>query len=359
MWMAVCDDEQGFVIKIRNDTVRIAFAQIEYVEVINKTVFFHLADSTVWEVNAALANFERKLLARPEFLKIHRSYLVNLRYVQAVSGESVRTSNGNIIPVARQRRSQVQEAYMRFLLPREKEPAKGHEKAERADGPWHILLVDDEPQERALWADILRSHGCTVRLVANGEEACAHAADESYDCVLLDVMLSGEDGFSLCDKLRRLGRAPVIFLSCLTEINKQVKGFAAGGVDYITKDTPAELFWAKVEARIRQERSDITRFRYGPLLLDLSERKAFIDEKDLRLPPVEFDLLQLLTERAGHIFTPEELFKAVWGRAPQDGGQIAQTHMSRLRRKLEKAWAGHHFIETIWGEGYRFVFPER
>lgn len=360
MWIAICDEnERGFVIKNRDGAVRIVFAQLEYVEVINKIVFFHLADGTVQEMTAALVNFEERLLARPEFLKVHRSYLVNLNYVQAVSGGSIVTNNGNKIPVARQRRSQVQEAYLHFLLHRRDEPVETFEKAERGENPWRILLVDDEPAERTRWADILRSHGCTVQLAASAEEGCSQAADGPYDCVLLDVMLAGEDGFLLCGKLRRLTQAPVIFLSSFTETEKQVKGFAAGGVDYITKDTPSELFWAKVETRIRQVASGRTQFRYGPLLMDLSGKKAFIEDRELGLTSIEFDLLWQLSEQAGHIFTPEELFKAIWGRQPWDGGQMVQKHMSYLRQKLEKAWGEHRFIETVWGKGYRFVLPER
>lgn len=356
MWITVYDDsDQGIVIKNRNGIVRISFSQIEYIEVINKIVFFYLADKTVQKIAAALGSFEEKFLSRMEFLKVHRSYLVNLSYVQAVSGETIVTKNGNTIPVARQRRSQVQKAYTNYLLREGKKSVTMQKKEEHVERPWRILLVDDEPADRTLWADILRSHGCIVQLAANGEEAYRRMAEELFDCVLLDVMLSEEDGFLLCKRLHRLVQVPVIFLSCLTETEKQVKGFAVGGVDYITKNTPAELFWAKVETRIRQVLCDRTQFRYGPLLLDLSGRKVYIEEKELYLTPIEFDLLWRLSEQAEYIFTPEELFKIIWGTQPWDGGQMVQAHMSHLRRKLDKAWEGHHFIETVWGKGYRFV----
>ena len=94
--------------------------------------------------------------------------------------------------------------------------------------------------------------------------------EESWDCVLLDVMIPGEDGFSICGKLKELTAVPVIFLSCVTEADRQLEGFTVGGIDYITKDTPAGLFWAKVETRIKSALSDRTRFRYGVLLIDLS-----------------------------------------------------------------------------------------
>lgn len=357
-------EEQGFVLKNRKGVVRVSFAELEYVEVINKTVSFHLADGTIHEAAAALADIEHKLLARPEFLKPHRSYLVNLSYVQAIGANCIVTKRGNSIPVSRQRRSHVQDAYMHFLLragtkgaASDTQTASSLEGKEPSNGPWRILLVDDDPVERTFWADIIRRHGCVVQPAENGEEALRLAADESYDCVLLDVMIPGEDGFSICERIRRLMRAPVIFLSCLTEWDKQLEGFAAGGIDYITKDTPADLFWAKVETRIRLAVSERTQCCFGPLLLDLTEHRALLDGADLYLTPIEFDILWRLSEQTEHIFTPEEIFAMIWSGQPWDGGKTVQIHMSRLRRKLEKAWTGHCFIETVWGQGYRFV-PE-
>lgn len=357
--------EQGFVLKNREGVAGISFARLEYVEVINKTVAFHMADGVIYEAAAALADFEETLLSRPEFLKIHRSYIINLGYVQTIAGNCMVTKNGYKIPVSRQRRNQVRNAYIHFLQQMEQsgsvsggQESTSFEKPERPGGPWRILLVDDDPDDRTIWADILRQHGCMVQQAENGGEALKLAAAEHYDCVLLDVMIPGEDGFSICERLRGLANIPVIFLSCFTETDRQVKGFAAGGIDYITKNTPAELFWAKVETRIKLAMSDRTQFCYGALLIDLAARRVLIKEKELILTPVEFDMLQHLAEQAGHIMTPEELFPMVWSGQPWDGGQLVQTHMSRLRRKLEKAYDKHCFIETVWGQGYRFV-PER
>lgn len=362
--MAIHDDnEQGFVLKVRNRVFRILFAGLEYVEVINKTVFFHLADNAVREVTAALADFEEKILARPEFLKPHRSYIINLNHVESVGSNFIVMKSGHNIPLSRQRRNQVQEAYMRFcnqegtaVAALREQTTAISDKPKRPQGPWRILLVDDDQAERNYWADVLQSHGCIVHLAGSGGEALAFAADGFYDCVLLDVMIPGEDGFSICRRLReRMTYAPIIFLSCLTEAEKQLEGFAVGGIDYITKDTPAELFWAKVETRIRLTVSGRTQFYYGPLVLDLTERKALMDGKELLLSSAEFDILCRISEHVGRIFTPEEIFGMVWGGQPWDGGQIVQAHMSHLRRKLEKAWEEHQFIETVWGKGYRFV----
>lgn len=362
MQRTACDAEWGLVLKNRESIVRVAFENLEYVEVINKTVSFHLTDGAIREVTAALADFEEKLLARSEFLKIHRSYIVNLTYVEAIDASCIVTKNGHNIPLSRLRRSQVQGAYVNFLNHTGTEASLSDtqletdfEKTEHVDGSWRILLVDDEPQQRTFWADILRAHGCIVLLAGNGGDALKLAEAQQCDCVLLDVMLSGEDGFSICEQLHKRTAAPIIFLSCVTESDKQVEGFAVGGIDYITKDTSAELFWAKVETRIRLARSERKVFSSDVLSVDLTGRRVTVDGKELFLTTVEFDILWRLMERAGHVFTLEEIFQMIWCGQPWDGGQTVQMQMSRLRRKLEKAWDRHHFIETVWGQGYRFV----
>lgn len=355
-------EEQGFVLKNREGIVRLSFAEIEFVEVINKKVSFHLTDGVIREVTAALADLEGELLNRKEFVKTHRSYVVNLSSVLSIGTNCAVTKGGHSIPVSRRLRSQVENAYMSFLSGAEtsaslsdEQEALSLQRQKRNDGLWKILFVDDDSVEQDFWAGILRRHGCVVHLAESGGDALKLAEGETYDCILLDVMIPGEDSFALCGKLRGLTHAPVIFLSCVTDPDRQVEGFLAGGIDYITKDTPVDLFWAKVEARIKLASSDRTQCRYGPLLLDLTGRRALIDEEELLLTPIEFDILWRMSEHSDHVFTPEEIFDMVWGGQPWDGGKMVQVHMSRLRRKLEKARGEHHFIETVWGQGYRFV----
>lgn len=356
-------DEQGFVVRNREGIVRIDFSRLEYVEVINKTVFFHLTDGVIHEVNGSLTDFEERFLDRTDFIKTHRSYLVNLGYIQAMDANFVVTKNGHRIPVSRPRRKQVRDTYMHFLhharttvSVSDAYKADGMtEKKENTEGSWQILLVDDDSMERAFWMDILQDHGCVVRSAQNGQEALRLLGENSYDCVLLDVMIPGEDGFSICKKIHKLADVPIIFLSSLTEVDSQMKGFTAGGIDYITKDTPASLFWAKVETRIKLTGSGRTQLCYGPLLLDLAQRRVLINGEELDLTPVEFNILWYISEQTEHVYTPEEIFDRIWGGQLWDGGQTVQTHMSRLRRKLEKACNEHHFIESVWGQGYRFV----
>ncbi len=357
-------DEEGLILRNQKRVVRFTFAEIEYVEVINKTVFFHLENGAVREVVSALAVFEKELLARPEFLKTHRSYLVNLKYIKGMDADFAVTKRGNNVPISRKRRNQAHNAYTQFWHQSDHINIPSV-RSRKPSGPWQILLVDDSAADRAFWADILCRHGCRVRVAENGKKALMLAAAESFDCVLLDVMIPGEDGFVICEQIRKQQNVPVIFLSCHTESDRQVEGFAAGGIDYITKDTPEELFWAKVGTRIKLASSRDAHIQDGPLFLDLAARTVSLGGKQLSVASVEFDILWCLAERSGHIFTAEEIYGIVWGGwrkdkcpkdiYPKDNGQMVLMHMSRLRRKLEKAWEGHCFIESVWGQGYRFV----
>lgn len=352
---------QGFLLRNREGIVRITYTKLAYVEVINKTIYCHMTEGVTHETNGALTEFEENFRDREDFVKTHRSYLVNLSCIQAIDANYAVTNNGSRIPVSRLRHKHVQDSFIQFQN-RTGTAASGADGKDRpaggkktAEGIWRILLVDDDPAERTIWADLLRGHGCVVQTAGNGREALQLIQEEAFACVLLDVMIPGEDGFSICERLRKLADVPVIFLSSVTETDRQVEGFAAGGTDYITKDTPGTLFWAKVEARIKLTGSDRTQLCYGPLLLDLSEHRTLLNGTEVALAPVEFDILHLLSEDAGQIYTPEEVSDRIWGSGFWDGGQTVQTHMSRLRRKLEKAYDGHSFIEAVWGKGYRFV----
>ncbi len=355
-------EEEKLLLKTRQGIVGISITNLEYVEVINKSVSFHLSDGTTRQVTATLTDFEQTLLHRPEFIKTHRAYLANLSLVQSIELNCLVTKSGCRIPVSRQRRHEVRDAYIHFLQQKKltlstlaaqvEAPCK---KSGHSDGSWHILLVDDDASDCSFWAGILQSHGCAVQSAKSGQEALTLAQSVPYDCILLDVMIPGENGFSICEKLRKLTHTPIIFLSCLTESDRQLEGFAAGGIDYITKNTPPELFWAKIETRIKLAGSNRTGLCYGPLLLDLAKRRGYINQMELPLTSTEFDILHLLTKHAEHVVTPKEISDIVFYGQPWDGGQTVQIHMSRLRRKLEKAWSEYPLIETVWGQGYRFV----
>ena len=164
-----------------------------------------------------------------------------------------------------------------------------------------------------------------------------------------------QSGLDLCAKLRRLTKAPIIFLSSLSQESDQVQGFQAGGTDYISKGCSLELFWARVEARLKQATLETDYREFLPLTLDLIHQKACIEGNNLHLTQTEFELLVLLSSRPCEIWTVEEIYRAVWAGANLGNATLVQMHLSRMRNKMEEAFPQHEFIETVWGKGYRFI----
>ena len=152
--------------------------------------------------------------------------------------------------------------------------------------------------------------------------------------------------------------APIVFLSSLTEEPDQLKGFAAGGTDYILKDCPQALFWAKLQARLTASQGAESVRVFPPLSLDFQRQRATVSGVDLALTQSEFSLLTLLSSRPEAVWTVEALYRALWSPNGPVDAQTVQGHLSRMRRKIEKAFSRHEFIETVWGKGYRFVPQE-
>lgn len=220
---------------------------------------------------------------------------------------------------------------------------------------YHILMVDDERLTLQLRSNFLKKKGCTVDSVTTAEEAIELVSASTYDCILLDVMLVESSGFALCKKLQALTNTPIIFLSSLTDEESQLEGFVSGGTDYITKCAGLPLFWAKIETRIKLSGTETQYINYAPLTINLSARKAYISDNDILLTSLEFDILVLLARKPERVFSLSEIYIEVWGTEQWDQGQTVQVHVSHMRRKLEKAFPRHYFIETVWGKGYQFI----
>lgn len=352
------DTEVGLVVKSRQRVVHILFSELEYVEVINKTICFYLRGGKTLEVTASLSEYESRLLNWPDFIKVHRAYIINLRYVQKLEPGSIVTMSGRSVPVSKYVYPELRKDYLcRLSDPGTVSPPPVATVEKPREG-YRILLVDDDPTEMDDWSQLLQRKGCQVVGADCGAAAIRAARSGAYDCVLLDVMLGNEKGFDLCAQLTEQTGAPVIFLSTKSDLDSQLEGFHAGGIDYITKDTQGELFWAKVEARIARAGAGRSALRFGPLSIDPAQRRAKLDSGALTLTTVEFDLLWLLSQRPGEVCTPEEIYRSLWDGTMSGGSQSVQMQMSRLRRKLEKICPQHRFIETVWGEGYRFIAPE-
>lgn len=222
-----------------------------------------------------------------------------------------------------------------------------------------ILLIDDDASVFSTHAPYLKEQGCTVDEAYTASEALQYISWQNYEAVLLDVMMQEKGGFDLIGELMQLTDAPIIFFSNFGDMDFQIKGFTLGAADYITKDCPLQLFWVKVKTRIEMwQNSAANLLSYPPLQLNLQKHCATVNNQDLLLTATEFQILALMASKPRVIWSVEALYRKIWGEHGLADVQLVQTHMSRMRRKLEKSYPLHDFLVTVWGKGYQFVPKE-
>lgn len=218
-----------------------------------------------------------------------------------------------------------------------------------------ILVIEDD-QETALYiANGLTEEGYVVDIRADGQEGLMQAMDETYEVLIVDRMVPGLDGLSLVRKLRTAKvKTPVLFLSALGEIGQRVEGLEAGGDDYLSKPFAFLELKARIEALRRRSplQTVDARLRIGDLEMDLLTRKVRRGEVPIDLQPREFRLLEVLMRNAGRVVTRTMLLEQVWEFYFDPRTSVVETHISRLRTKINKGFR-HHLIHTVRGVGYR------
>lgn len=219
-----------------------------------------------------------------------------------------------------------------------------------------ILLIDDEKDVLLSNQKFLTEKGMHVHIAQNALEAIKLLRKNKYDCIILDVLLEETSGFELCKTIKRITDSPVIFFSNLAEEEYQMKGFLSGGDDYIAKKWSHELFWLRLKARLNnyQKASSTKLLEYPPLSIDLIKRVVILKGEKLIMTASEFDILVLLAENPGKVFSLSDIFKEIWHQNDLKQPQTVQVHVSRMRHKLEAVAPNCHFIETVWGKGYKF-----
>ena len=222
-----------------------------------------------------------------------------------------------------------------------------------------ILLVDDESSITEFVGYALTKEGYSVDVFDNGEAALAAARQTPYDLFILDIMLPGMDGYELCRRLRSITSAPVLFLSARdTELDKVV-GLELGADDYLAKPFGVRELIARVHALLRrgpggdfQAASNCV--TAGGITLDEDAHTAKGDKGPLDLTPREFELLASLMKNAGRVVSREDLLREAWGWEYLTETKTVDTHIKRLRDKIEQAGYDPGLVETVRGYGYRF-----
>ena len=216
----------------------------------------------------------------------------------------------------------------------------------------HILVVDDDKDLCALLKTALERDGHQVTALPGGAAVTAEHCRWA-DCILLDVMMPGEDGFATCRRVRDLADCPILFLTAKNEEADVLTGLGLGGDDYLTKPFRVAELRARVAAHLRREgRTPRTRLRRGGLDFDLGERAVYAGETPVRLTRGEYAICAHLATHPGQTFTKEQLYEAVFGFDGTGEDSAVTEHIKNIRAKLRAV--GENPIETVWGVGYKW-----
>ncbi len=219
------------------------------------------------------------------------------------------------------------------------------------------LVVDDE---RTIVKGIkysLEQDGMKVDSAYDGEEALQLAKDNTYDIILLDVMLPKMDGFEVCQQIREFSSVPIVMLTAKGDDMDKILGLEYGADDYITKPFNILEVKARIKAIMRRTNKPETQasvLTFGELMINEEYRRVYVGDKEINLTSREFDVLEFLVSTPGKVYNRNELLHAIWGDDFPGDERTVDVHVRRLREKLEKSPSEPRYVRTKWGSGYYF-----
>ncbi|MDB5661368.1 MAG: phosphate regulon transcriptional regulatory protein PhoB [Cypionkella sp.] len=219
-----------------------------------------------------------------------------------------------------------------------------------------VLLVEDEPAQRAVLSYNLEAEGFEVRTADNGEDALSLIAEEAPDLILLDWMMPLVSGIEVCRRLKARPETrgiPIIMLSARSEEVDKVRGLETGADDYVIKPYSVVELMARLRAQLRRVRPATAGLllEWGDIRLDTETHRVYRDDKVLKLGPTEFRLLATFMEKPGRVFSRESLLDRVWGRDIYVDTRTVDVHIGRLRKSL-CTFGGDDPLRTVRGAGY-------
>ena len=216
-----------------------------------------------------------------------------------------------------------------------------------------ILVVDDDVAILDMIGTILNKDGHLVTKVGNPLEINMEKVN-LYDLILLDIMMPGIDGFTLCSKIRKLVDCPILFLTAKTEESSLVNGLTLGADDYICKPFGVMELRARIAAHLRREhREHSVRMVVGHVCFHLSLKQMMVDDKEISLTKAEYEICEFLAKNCGQVFSKEQILEQVFGFDSGSNDSTITTHIKNIRTKL----SDFHYmpIKTVWGIGYKWV----
>lgn len=227
-----------------------------------------------------------------------------------------------------------------------------------------ILIVDDNPEIREIIQILLTGEGFSVEEAGDGDTALKLLAEQSFDLIILDIMMPGLNGYQTCLEIRRTSNAPILFLSALTKDSDKTLGFSSGGDDYLAKPFSYNELINRSKALIRRYQvyrgkespapapSRILHYRH--LEIDEAKEQVKAGGALLDLTDTEYAVLLLLVKNRHQIFSAERLYESIWNEPYYYGANnTIMVHIRNLRKKIEKDPKNPDIIKTVWGKGYR------
>jgi len=227
----------------------------------------------------------------------------------------------------------------------------------------NVLVVEDDPNIVDLLEIHLKDLGCKLTKAYDGEEGFYQASNNAFDLIILDLMLPKLDGMEVCRKIRAQNiNTPILMLTAKSEEIDKVLGLETGADDYLTKPFSVREFIARIKAIFRRtrmmkeslEQAQPQVLRFSDLSIDIEKRKVTLSDRRVELSPKEFELLSLMASNPGKSYNRSRLLSLVWGYDFDGYEHTVNSHINRLRTKIEPDISNPTYILTTWGVGYRF-----
>lgn len=219
-----------------------------------------------------------------------------------------------------------------------------------------IMIIDDEIDILRMLERYFRLNGYLV-ITADGAEEALNKLTPQPDLILLDVNMPGMNGIAFCKNIRDFVSCPIVFLTANTDDRDKIKGFTAGGDDYIVKPFSVDELGARVSAHLRRENRSKTKIEVlfdVHFVIDYSQRAVFYKNKEIPFTKKEFDIIEILSQNPGQVFDKERLYESAWGLEGLGNNSVIAEHVSQIRAKLAAVGA-RQYIETVWGVGYKWA----
>jgi DNA-binding response OmpR family regulator len=242
-----------------------------------------------------------------------------------------------------------------------------------AGGTWHergrdlskkVLVIEDDMDMAGILEDQMKDAGYTVTVAHNGASGLEMAQKQEHDLIILDLMLPETDGLEICRRVRAMpGYTPILMLTALSSEIDKVVGLEMGADDYMTKPFSLRELMARIKTILRREdtlRAEGTTdeqetVRRGDLVIDTAKRRVTRSDTPIELTGKEFDLLLHFARKPGRVYSRQQLLDQVWGYGYEGYAYTVNTHINKLRSKLEPDRDDPRYIQTVWGVGYRFA----